>query len=1114
MPQIFHNNAYPTENLPANPGDFIKSSIESGEYGSHILVVPTGKMLRKWSNFAVKEYFESTGKPGTELPFFNLKGLVQSLYNYLFPGKGHFISDAYRLALFEEAVEKSNLDFFSNASGRIGGGVIERLCDIIYGLKEDGIEPEDLYRDVKHFEKGNYSDEIKDPLKLKDIAEIYRNYRELLGENLLDYPDALRKINGLFQSADTSKINDFFVSRKSVLFYGFTEFSPPEMQFLSMFAELSTPAAIVLDYSEQNGPLFGNMKEYGIKLKSEGFGKITVDEIPLEEELFNSSDNSGNTSYLRKWLFNTETETRKPEFKEILSIWEFADKNTEAAGIAKFVKKIIRDKFARPHEICVVSRVPEHYAALFRDSFAAHGVAVNVTDRFRLSGSPVINGIFSAINTSINGFRADDLLRTLQNPYLKIEKGGEKIEPELIQRAASKLRITGGKRLGGRKYWESRLKSSAQKIRGIITYTEDELEQMSLKRNAALFDSALAEFEFSADFLDKFSNKMLPAEFAAQITSLLDDLKVAENIAGFSENAQNSANSGLKEEAEKAARAFAEFLKVLNEMVYILTDREPGKKYNAEFLRDRLQTAAEGAKYQVRERGGFGVTVTSVEQTRGLDFKVMIFAGALDGIIPKAYKPEHFLGKEARNSEERHNRAEQIMFYQFLTNAPGLLNSGDKKIIITYPAADDDGKDMVRSPFIDSLLKITVPEEEVFTRIEQAEQFTGFYSSEAEIQKSGIQFEKSSYPSFDKNDEVRLDKELFSDNSIAALQNFYNKTYSISELETYAKCPFKHFASRVLQLEEKEDIGALMTPLEKGSLLHKIAYEFYSQVGKSGQTVPMALPGQPVADNLPKITPIRLDPGQKTYYMQLVHGIASAEINSTDFGQPLFELEREWLLGSDDNPGIAELWLHDEISRFESGWDFTPALFEFPVGLPLPGGGKIPPAEIGGVKIRGKIDRVEFDEDDGNFGIVATDYKIGMKASGSLSQIRDGVSFQIPVYLLALQNILEEYYGIEAEILGGIYIGFDKKENKSSEKFVLIPKNREMNFKVNGKAKSNFVENEIELESILNDVANIIGEKVNEIGRGRFDAAPYKNECRYCSYKPVCRINKRAVRFV
>jgi hypothetical protein len=90
---------------------FIKSSIESGEYGSHILVVPTGKMLRKWSNFAVKEYFESTGKPGTELPFFNLKGLVQSLYNYLFPGKGHFISDAYRLALFEEAVEKSNLDF-------------------------------------------------------------------------------------------------------------------------------------------------------------------------------------------------------------------------------------------------------------------------------------------------------------------------------------------------------------------------------------------------------------------------------------------------------------------------------------------------------------------------------------------------------------------------------------------------------------------------------------------------------------------------------------------------------------------------------------------------------------------------------------------------------------------------------------------------------------------------------------------------------------------------------------------------------------------------------------------------------------------------------------------
>ena len=59
------------------------------------------------------------------------------------------------------------------------------------------------------------------------------------------------------------------------------------------------------------------------------------------------------------------------------------------------------------------------------------------------------------------------------------------------------------------------------------------------------------------------------------------------------------------------------------------------------------------------------------------------------------------------------------------------------------------------------------------------------------------------------------------------LLGFKDKEYSISQLETYAKCPYKYFAERILFLQPLEEPSEEIEALEMGTILHNILYEFY-----------------------------------------------------------------------------------------------------------------------------------------------------------------------------------------------------------------------------------------------------------------------------------------------
>ena len=209
--------------------------------------------------------------------------------------------------------------------------------------------------------------------------------------------------------------------------------------------------------------------------------------------------------------------------------------------------------------------------------------------------------------------------------------------------------------------------------------------------------------EFSSDFTD--------------FSSGANERKIEENKSKIEENrGKNSKNEGnnsknpnsfnistfqIFEELEKKAKSLQKFNALLNELVAINDEKECAINDFA----DKLKTAVNTTKYQLDEKENIGINVTSIEQTRGVSYKIMILCGAIEGQFPLSFRTDKFLGKELPNSEQIHNDSEKILFYRYLTNNIPLLEAGEMQFYIFFPATLNKIK-TIRSSFIDDLCDI------------------------------------------------------------------------------------------------------------------------------------------------------------------------------------------------------------------------------------------------------------------------------------------------------------------------------------------------------------------------------------------------------------------------
>ena len=1041
----------------------IRNRLESGRGDSFLVIVPTAQARLKLQRECLAW---SPNRVVAGLHIHTLEDLVQRFYRRIGDGRRQ-ISPALQMMWMRQITNQERLRFFNpprlnsptavreqerEMEISIPQGTVERLTNAINQLKASGVDPSQLREDVTDSE-GTERD------KLADLIAIYEAYERKLGRRWIDRGGLHRAVSNYLSNSSHQVGRAEIIEAKEVmavaypnvdlvLVRGFDVFSPPDLSILTGIASLpQIGMCIVLDFDAQNESLFGHVKEDYDQLLACGFKLEEGHTIspPLIGKEFTQ-----NLFRKDRWL---QSPIEKLDLTELITFLQVPDRTQEVEQITRLIKQLALDcSTLELHRICVAFYNFEVYAPLIREIFPLYGIPHTLDLGGPLANSPLVSAIFSLLDTIGRSANPRLTRKTLQSPYFSI----------------------------------------------------DDYQLSTIDRQ---FKTALSPEAFRK----AFENLMEATQVRAQILrgSLINQSIIVREIS-----------------------AYRCFQSLIEELVDFLVLEYGGERRYAlsdytNWLRLMVsQTPVETLRATFPPIGG-GVYILPLVQTKDLDFDIVILGGLVDGEFPATFRPDAFLHPKRSRTESDRLREDRFLFYQ-------ALKLFRKHLYLIAPQRDGE-VELIPSAFIGELQRIAEIEwieegrepdesevsfsEESFLKHygkfvwEQAERIPAESGKNENVKETILPpFQSSTLPSaispalYLISHNLRVEKSrtithdlpqyegqlapgLLSPSSRGALTNRREGVYSISQLESYGRCPFQFFSNRVLRLnliEEEEDEG--LTNREKGDLLHAILFEFYDRCRDK----------PPISE----CTDTEFEAAA-----QVLRQIAQKHLEVYERAGLFWEIDVERLIGGHGKRGILPTFLDEERER---KLDVHPCYFEVgfgPVGAP---GQTDPilssdePITVGEASMAGKIDRIELG--DGIFTV--GDYKTG-SLQPKIGDILEGRSLQLPIYIFIVERLLNEHHPDGMEGVGGVY--YVLREDGKAE---LGIGDREYNgkaFKAGARSGQLLPNPERGVESmraLIDFGVECANQYVHSIANGEFPLTPHDKGivCRFCPLKRICRV--------
>ncbi len=412
--------------------------------------------------------------------------------------------------------------------------------------------------------------------------------------------------------------------------------------------------------------------------------------------------------------------------------------------------------------------------------------------------------------------------------------------------------------------------------------------------------------------------------------------------------------------------------------------------------------------------GGEGVAVLSLAQARGLTFEAVFVPGLAERIFPTAVRQDPFLGDRERRElnaasngalvlpEKAERLSEEALLFEIARA------SAREELVCSYPRFEEGtGRERIPSSFLRFIEGYSIDgahapglDYERVPRGSPSARGAGILSAHELDFENAREYRGGSgslpdNPFFSKG--ARLVRERWGARKFTAYDGVFSSREALEELramlgkkggrfaptslETYARCPFAYFITRVLNIEAVEEPERVISigPLERGALIHKILARIFGELKERG-LLPLgaAPPGEVraiaerVIDRLLESFP---NDGERRVSRFLGYGEAPRA-----------------RVGSAISRGRAARGRAISCRSFSRNHSAGSAT------------GSTLPFECGGrtVLFHGRIDRIDTAGGD-RFRVV--DYKTG-KLNGKDQDLARGSALQLPVYLLAASGIL------------------------------------------------------------------------------------------------------------
>ena len=1037
---------------PVNFDRLIEEKQLSDRLEELLLIVPTNRKIR----FLRKELISSSRNKASGS--FNLEtiGTFSSKLIFSSSFSDKIVSDAVARVLLKQSFTETDLRYFSQYKDEIPDGTLERVRNVISEYKKHGISCDRLLQEAEKLE-------TSEKLKAIDIAAVYKAYNRRCAEiGVKEIGDIYSDINSLTPAEFEERFRKLFPKVNLILIDGFDEFTSPETIIFNLLANLENCNLYLrFDYYQSNDSIFSHLNGSYDKLLEKGFEKKTDSSFTSRREF---------REIIRQSLFHIFKSAKRPGFENSIAVISAGNRQKEVELISKEIKSLISKEKAEPHKICVVFNLIQQYSPAVRDIFTLNGIPFNLTDRYSLSVFQPVIEIISFLEILENDFYYKDIFRVLGSTLFEKNE----IDASNLLETAVKLKL-----VAGYDNWINQINDAADAIDNSRADDAGYFRGLNFKK-------ASSDLKKLKKKLEPFNRDLTPAEFFKSLQNFIYERKIPLKLINGEEE--------RKEENIKSIEVFLDTIQELVELFILEYGKE--KIFPLGFYLSNIRTAVKSTRFNIKEKSNYGILVTNLNEIRGLTFDYLFIAGLTDGDLPTRYSPEIFLSGSFAKNDMRHLTEQRYHFYQSLC-------SWEKGLYLSYPEKEKK-KELVKSNFLAEFIQLfnvrTITEECYRNNI---------YNNEDVLKIAGITEAGLNYKIVPKinfnNDSIKNDIQFFSGreagkqfegngfifdklsdeekNNLALRKHI---TYSITQLETYAKCPFRFFIERVLSLNEIEEPSEDVEAFEMGNLLHDILYEFYKTMTERKTGI------------------IGYSEEEALKALNTLFEIAEKKVNQSGFHSPFSFYEKERILGIEGKREESILYSFYLAER-ERNPQFIPSYFETGFGKSKNDEYAIIDFSIEGINIGGKIDRIDVDKNDFKYKIA--DYKLNGKKPKEEELFR-GLSLQLPLYMQAAKELLEEKTGAEytpasAEI-------YSLKPGKDFGSKPILPKGSRTNYdKADEEKKDNLIEYNVNL---INTCKEKIIEFVNDISSGKFNVSEHKDRedlvCRYCAYSSICRVEE------
>jgi len=679
---------------------------------------------------------------------------------------------------------------------------------------------------------------------------------------------------------------------------------------------------------------------------------------------------------------------------------EAADQRSEVRDVACEILRLCREEGYRFRDIAVIARDLVPYQALIETIFHAYEIPHFVDVRLDVAHHPLVELVRSAMAVVAKRWPSDEVIRYAKTDLPAVERAAvDRLENYVLEHGIE----------GDAWYREDpwrfhrRLEpgDEGEPKEDKTPFEEINTRRLAIAAPLRRFEQAARPAVNSGIPNPKSKIQKLPSvfEISRALFGLLEEIGAAERLEQWAAEAEKA---GRLAEADEHRQVWDAVVDLLDQAVAALGN-EP---VTLEEYRELIEAGLEGIRLRLVPPALDEVLVGSIERSRHPEIRAAFVLGVNERVFPRPQLPDVIFGDRERDRLARDGlllgpvSEKRLLHEQFLAYIA--FTRGAERLCVSFAKADPMGKVLHPSPYLDELRRC-LPEL-IVRRVERDEALDRIAHWRAALaglaaglrpgHTAGGQ-ERATWLAL--YGEMRRDGELCGalgqrvgglayENrarlSRPTAQQLYGggNESSVSRLECFAACPFKHFARYGLALEER--LRFRLEHFDLGLLYHAVLKDVFEQLagGKPldwGKVEPQRAVAA-VSKALEKLAPqlrneILLSSGRNRYLLEAARAALTTFVRV--------------LIAASQHDGFSQAAAEVSFGRGE--------------------GNRYGPLEIllgegDRLLLRGRIDRIDVGGSDRQV-IRVIDYKSHYKQFRAV-ELAHGLALQLPTYLMAVER--------------------------------------------------------------------------------------------------------------